>query len=274
MAASPSSVISLGLGTWGAPSLVITLGYGAGAPVVTATITGTLSGGATESQIVIGGLTIIITLTDGIWVASGASFDAIRQDIIDGLDSDGAEATGWNTVVRDTLAVGTVARTSDTVVTVTLPAFGSYDITSAETVTVTVPASAIDSYASPVVGAPTFAITPVAPPTPVVEGGGGGGGGWMRAKRGKKRELFDEIEATLRETLFGPAPVDASDPEPVVQARVDAPDKLNEALRTLTEIAGANENLTLRVAALRKAVAEYEARMAEEEDEEVLLMVL
>lgn len=274
MAASPSSVISLGLGDWGTPSLVITLGYGAGAPVVTATITGTLSGGATESQIVIGGLTIIITLTDGVWVASGASFDAIRQDIIDGLDSDGAEPTGWNTVVRDTLAVGTVVRTSDTVATITLPAFGSYDISSAETVTVTVPASAIDSYADPVIGVPTFAITPVAPPTPVVEGGGGGGGGWMRAKRGKKRALFDDIEATLRETLLGPTEPEPDAPAAAPPPRAVAAERVDAALRALTEIAEENENLTARVAAIRKAVAEYEARVAEEEDEAIIMSLL
>lgn len=36
MAASPSSVISLGLGSWGSPSLVITLGYGGAAPTTDA----------------------------------------------------------------------------------------------------------------------------------------------------------------------------------------------------------------------------------------------
>lgn len=36
MAASPSSVITLGLGAWGSPSLVITLGYGAGTPTTDA----------------------------------------------------------------------------------------------------------------------------------------------------------------------------------------------------------------------------------------------
>ena len=31
MSASPSSVLTMGLGAWGSPSLVITLGYGIGA---------------------------------------------------------------------------------------------------------------------------------------------------------------------------------------------------------------------------------------------------
>lgn len=274
MAASPSSVLTLGLGDWGTPSLVITTGYGAGAAIVTAAITGTLAGGATETAIVLGGGTIIITLTNDTWLTAGASFDAIRQDIIDGLDSDGAEGTGWNAVVRDALDVSTVVRTSDTEVTVTLPAFAGYDISSAETVTVTVPSAALTLAGPAVTGVPTFTITPVVIPVVVEGGGGGGGGGWLRpnySKGRKKKALFDEIEDTLRETLFGPEPVDEP-AKPAARAR--AADKLDTALRTLTEIADGRDDLTVRVAALRRAVAEYEAKLAEEEDDEILMWVL
>ena len=85
-------------------------------------------------------------------------FDAIRQDIIDGLDSAQVEATGWNAEVRDNLAVTTVVRTSDTVVTITLSAQAAYNITANETITVTVPGSAVTS-GNPITATPTFDVT-------------------------------------------------------------------------------------------------------------------
>ena len=83
-------------------------------------------------------------------------YDVIQQAIIDGLTSDGSEATGWNNIVRDALAVGTVERTSDTVVTITLPAFPAYDISADESVTATIPTIALNNgcnvVASPLLG--------------------------------------------------------------------------------------------------------------------------
>jgi len=96
-----------------------------------------------EPNVVTGSKTIIITLSGDTWVAAGATFDAQRQAIIDGLTSTQAEATGWNAEVRDNMAVGTVVRTSATVVTITLPATAGYQITAPETITVTVPAAAL-----------------------------------------------------------------------------------------------------------------------------------
>jgi len=137
---------------------------------ILAAITGTIAPPfiTTEAQIVAGGRTIIITLTADTWLASGGAFDGIRQDIIDGLDSAQSELTGWNAEVRDKQLVGGVARTSDTVVTITLDAQAAYDITDTETITVTVPASALVSSGSPVVATPTFAVTEI--PTATVTG--------------------------------------------------------------------------------------------------------
>ena len=87
-------------------------------------------------------------------------FDDIRQDLINGLTSAQAEAAGWNAVVKATLPVTAVVRTSDTLVTITLPAFGTYDITATETITDTIPASALLSAAS-LVATPTFTVTAV-----------------------------------------------------------------------------------------------------------------
>ncbi|MPZ70770.1 MAG: hypothetical protein GEU71_14775 [Actinobacteria bacterium] len=118
---------------------------------LTAALTGTATPSATEAEIVTGGQTIIITLTGSTWVAAGATFNAQRQAIIDGLTSAQSEATGWNAVVRDVMAVTAVVRTSSTVVTVTTPAAATYAITADETVTVTVPLAAIDLATSDVV---------------------------------------------------------------------------------------------------------------------------
>ncbi len=118
---------------------------------------GTVTASAAESDIVTGGKTVVITLTDDTWVAAGATFDAQRQNIINGLDSAQSEGTGWDAVVKAGLSVTDVARTSSTVVTITLPAFGSYEITANETITATLPATALTG-ASQIVATPAFLV--------------------------------------------------------------------------------------------------------------------
>lgn len=135
------------------------------AAAATAIITGTAGDGITEAEVVAGGETIIITLANDTWVAAGAAFDAQRQAIIDGLDSDGVEATGWNAEVRDKEVVGAVVRTSDAVVTITLSAAAAYDVVANETITVTVPATAVAG-AQAIIATPTFAVTAAPVVTP------------------------------------------------------------------------------------------------------------
>lgn len=120
-------------------------------------LTGTIVG-ATESDIVAGGKTIILTVTGDSWVASGATFDAQRANIIAGLTSAGAELLGWNNTVKALQGVAGVVRTSATVVTITLDAQATYSITANETVTVTVPSTALVLGAA-IVAAPTFTVT-------------------------------------------------------------------------------------------------------------------
>lgn len=127
---------------------------------VAAAVTGTITAAATEADIRAGGKTIIITLTGDTWVASGATFDAQRQAIIDGLDAAASPGGGWNNEVRDNADVTDVVRTSDTVVTITLEAFGSYDISATETITVTVPASALTGGVA-ITATPTFTVIAV-----------------------------------------------------------------------------------------------------------------
>jgi hypothetical protein len=130
------------------------------APVASAAITGTITSSATEADIVSGGETIIITLTNDTWVTAGTAFDAQRQNIINGLDSAQSETYGWDAEVKAKIAVTDVVRTSNTVATITLDAEAAYSITANETITVTVPATAVAGGAQ-IVATPTFTITAI-----------------------------------------------------------------------------------------------------------------
>lgn len=128
--------------------------------VVTIAVTGTVTPSATEADIVAGGKTIILTITNDTWVASGGTFDGQRQNIINGLTSGGTDLLGWNNVVKALQGVAGVVRTSNTIVTITLDAQLTYDIASNETITVTVPGSALTG-GNQIVATPTFAITAI-----------------------------------------------------------------------------------------------------------------
>jgi hypothetical protein len=122
-------------------------------------LTGTVTT-ALETDIVTGGKVITLTLTDDTWVAAGGVFDAIRDDIISGMDSAQSEAGGWDAQYKANAAayVANVVRTSGTVVTVTMSALAGYVITANETITVTIPAAAVTSGLA-IVASPTFTIT-------------------------------------------------------------------------------------------------------------------
>lgn len=136
--------------------------YG-GLPMVVATITGTATSGITESGIVSGGLTIIVTLLNDFWVQPGTGpigSTANTQALIDAIDSDLSEATGWDAVVKTALVPAThVVRTSDTVCTITLPAVATYNITATETITVSIPAAVLYGGLA-LTGSPTFTVSP------------------------------------------------------------------------------------------------------------------
>lgn len=123
----------------------------------TAALTGTMTTAPNHRYHIAedGGKTIVITLTGDTWVASGATFDAQRQNIINGLTAGNSTANGWNEVVKAGLPVTAVVRTSNTVVTITLPAFATYAPAATQTITVTVPSTAV-SLAAAIVATPTI----------------------------------------------------------------------------------------------------------------------
>jgi hypothetical protein len=128
--------------------------------VGTCALTGTVTT-ATETDIVTGGKTIILTLTNDTWVATVGEDNAITTALIGGIDSAQSEAAGWDAVVKANMVYTDVTRTSDTVVTITLGAEATYSITANETITVTIPASAV-TLAAQIVASPTFTVTNVA----------------------------------------------------------------------------------------------------------------
>ena len=119
-----------------------------------AALSGTLVPSALEGEIVAGAETLVITLTNDTWDSTVGANNAITTAVINGIDSAQAEGTGWDAVVKAGLTFNEVVRTSNTVVTVTLPAFATYGITADETIEVTVPATAVTGNA--IVAAPTF----------------------------------------------------------------------------------------------------------------------
>lgn len=164
---------------------------GAWSSAASASLSGTISDGVTEAELVAGGETLIITLVGDTWVAFGATFNAQRQAILDGLDADGVEATGWDAEVRDKELVTAVVRTSNTVVTITLTAAPDYDVAVDETITVTVPASAVAG-SDAIVAGTTFDATFIA----VIAEDTDGGSSWFRSQN-KRSKLLREDDDIL-----------------------------------------------------------------------------
>ena len=99
-------------------------------------VTGTATSCA-DINIVKGGKTIIYTLSDCTWVAS---ISTIASYLISGMSGN----KDWSAVTA-ALSSSNFVRTSDTVVTCTLPAVSAYAIASTETVTFSVPSGATDA---------------------------------------------------------------------------------------------------------------------------------
>lgn len=110
--------------------------------IITVALSGTMvAGGVLESEIVTGSETLIITLTGDTWAATIGADNAITDALIAGITGDDGGANGWDDEVA--ILFGVVTRTSDTVVTIVLPAAASYAVAADEDVTVALPASAL-----------------------------------------------------------------------------------------------------------------------------------
>eukprot|EP00163_Fabomonas_tropica_P034660 TRINITY_DN96_c0_g1_i7.p1 TRINITY_DN96_c0_g1~~TRINITY_DN96_c0_g1_i7.p1 ORF type:complete len:4713 (-),score=554.72 TRINITY_DN96_c0_g1_i7:428-12508(-) len=134
-------------------------------------VTGSIQDGTSsnEMDIINGGSTIVLTTTADTWVAGVGGNNAITTALINGLTSSSSDPQGWNNVVKAALSSSDVTRTSDHVVTITLPPAAAYAISSAETVVISVPASALTEGVA-VVATPSISISNAATPTVTVGG--------------------------------------------------------------------------------------------------------
>lgn len=98
-----------------------------------------------------------MVLTGDTWDPTVGNNNSITTDLINGINSAQSEINGWDAVVKANLNFNDVTRTSNTVVTVTLGAEPTYNITADETITVTVPATAVTG-GGVIVATPTFDI--------------------------------------------------------------------------------------------------------------------
>ncbi len=135
----------------------ITITISTGVPAASANLSGTVVPSAGEAEVAVGSETVVITLTNDTWDPTVGNNNSVTTDLINGIDSAQSEPNGWDAVVKANLDFNNVTRTSNTVVTVTLGAEPTYNITADETITVTVPATAVSS-GNAVVATPTFDI--------------------------------------------------------------------------------------------------------------------
>lgn len=110
------------------------------APSIALTGTGIVDG-LLEAQVVTGGETIIITLTNDTWAPTLGADNAITTAFLAAITGDDAGSNGFDAEVA--LVHGNLVRTSATVVTLTLPATAGYAIAADETITVAPPATSV-----------------------------------------------------------------------------------------------------------------------------------
>ena len=91
--------------------------------------------------------------------AATTPFADARAAMRDGLVSAQSEAAGFNARRSTIIPLANIARTSDTVCTITFAADAGYDITAQEVITDTIPGSILTG-GSPIVATPTFTIDP------------------------------------------------------------------------------------------------------------------
>lgn len=121
----------------------------------TAALTGTATSSINESDIVTGGKTVILTLTGDTFVTGTTSEDGIAG----GSDSDKTGANKWDALIKTDLDnTDVVLSGGNTIATITLPAYATYDTDEQETITWTIPAASLTTSAVDVVCTPTFTV--------------------------------------------------------------------------------------------------------------------
>ena len=117
------------------------------------------------AAIVAGGRTLLLTLNTGrlppnsdTWHADIGGNNSRTDDLLAGIVSGGSETNGWNNEVTPLLTFAEVVRTSDSLVTITMPAVAAYSILIPEIITITIPATALTGGSGPLLGLPAVMI--------------------------------------------------------------------------------------------------------------------
>ncbi len=116
--------------------------------VATTTLSGTaaVTAGISESDLKLGGKTIIVTLKDATWVNDIETNTAVKNALFDGFTAD-VDTVQWANVVAALKDKALIKKNSSTAITITLPMLGddvSYDlIAQQQTVRLTIPTTAV-----------------------------------------------------------------------------------------------------------------------------------
>ena len=123
------------------------------------TLTGTVTASITESDINDGGKTVILTLTNDTFVTGTTSEDGIAA----GSDSDKTGANKWDALIKSDLDnTSVVLSGGNTIATITLPAYATYDTDEQEAITWTIPPASLTTSSTAIEASPTFTIDVVA----------------------------------------------------------------------------------------------------------------
>ena len=122
--------------------------------VVTAIVGGTTAGGATETEISVGGETITLTIRNDIWALTLGQDNTISTDFLAGIKG---TLDPW--VISSLMDYTNIVRTNDTVVIVTLPADIDYALGADEAVRIDIPLTCLENTLAPVSINPAFTVS-------------------------------------------------------------------------------------------------------------------
>jgi hypothetical protein len=131
-----------------------------------AKLSGTAVSSATEAAIAAGGKTIVITLSNDIWAPDIATNSTKRNNLLGGLIATGADSDNWNNTTNGFIHTlesdpTVVVRTSDTVVTITLPAASGFAISGNITVNLNIQTSILTTASGSITASPAFTISAI-----------------------------------------------------------------------------------------------------------------
>lgn len=123
-----------------------------------AKLSGTAISGTIENDIAAGGRTIVITLNNDTWASDVSTNSTLRNALLDGFDASGnsSDINAWKGALTyfKNSSNTKIVRDSDTVVTITLPAYAGFAITNDLNVTLKIPSLVLTTASKDVTSTP------------------------------------------------------------------------------------------------------------------------